>query len=108
MRMLAATRLAPAIEHNLDTYASYRAYLRLAADLALQQLRRGLPHAYRRLDLRLPVVRGRLRIAAQLARLPERLDAHLLMADELGAIRIELLAHHRGPIPGERAASEEA
>jgi 5-methylcytosine-specific restriction endonuclease McrBC regulatory subunit McrC len=54
-------------------------------DLALQQLRRGLFHAYRRLNLRLPVVRGRLRIAAQLARLPERLDAHLLTADEFTA-----------------------
>jgi 5-methylcytosine-specific restriction enzyme subunit McrC len=85
MRMLAATRLAPAVEHNLDDYASsphlIEAYLRLAADLTLQHLRRGLVHAYRRLDLRLPVVRGRLRIAAQLARLPERLDAHLLSAD---------------------------
>ena len=89
MRMLAATRLAPAIEHDLDVYASsphlIEAYLRLAADLALKQLRRGLVHAYRRLDLRLPVVRGRLRIAAQLARLPERVDTHLLNADEFTA-----------------------
>ena len=89
MRMLAATRLAPAIEHDLDAYAAsphlIEAYLRVAADLALQQLRRGLLHAYRRTDLRLPVVRGRLRIAAQLTRLPERLDAHLLTADEFTA-----------------------
>ena len=89
MRMLAATRLAPAIEHDLDVYASsphlIEAYLRLAADLALKQLRRGLVHAYRRVDLRLPVVRGRLRIAAQLARLPERVDVHLLNADEFTA-----------------------
>jgi 5-methylcytosine-specific restriction enzyme subunit McrC len=85
MRMLAATGLTPAIEDDLAVYAAsphlIEAYLRVATDLAAWYLRRGLVHSYRRTDLRLPVVRGRLRVAAQLARLPERVDAHLLNAD---------------------------
>jgi 5-methylcytosine-specific restriction enzyme subunit McrC len=85
MRMLAATGLAPSIEHELAVYAGsphlIEAYLRVATDLAARYLRRGLVHAYRRTDLRLPVIRGRLRLGAQLARLPERVDAHLLSAD---------------------------
>jgi 5-methylcytosine-specific restriction enzyme subunit McrC len=85
MRMLAATGLAPSVEHGLAAYAAsphlIEAYLRVAADLAARYLRRGLVSAYRRNDLRLPVVRGRLRLGAQLARLPERVDTHLLNAD---------------------------
>ena len=89
MRMLAATGLAPALDADIAAYASsphlLEAYLRLASVMAQQQLRRGLVHAYRRLELRLPVVRGRLRVGAQLARLPQRVDAHLLQADEFTA-----------------------
>lgn len=89
MRMVAATGLAPALNADIAAYASsphlLEAYLRFASVMAQQQLRRGLVHAYRRLELRLPVVRGRLRVAAQLARLPQRVDAHLLQADEFTA-----------------------
>jgi 5-methylcytosine-specific restriction enzyme subunit McrC len=42
----------------------------------------GLVHAYRRMDQRIPVVRGRLLVARQLARLPERFDAHLVRTDD--------------------------
>ena len=62
MRMLGATGLAPALEADAAAYASsphlFEAYLRLASVMAQQQLRRGLVHAYRRLELRLPIVRG--------------------------------------------------
>jgi 5-methylcytosine-specific restriction enzyme subunit McrC len=90
MRMLAVTGQVPDVEEDeLAAYAAsphlIEAYLRLAVDLALAQLGRGLVHAYQRLDLRLPAVRGRLRIGAQLARLPERVDVHLLTADQFTA-----------------------
>ena len=85
MRMLAAADLAPSLEDAPADYAAspslIEAYLRFAADLAVQQIRLGLVHAYRREELRLPMVRGRLLIARQLARLPERVDAHCVNAD---------------------------
>jgi len=85
MRMLAVADLAPSLEDAPANYAAspnlIEAYLRFAADLAVQQVRLGLVHAYRREDLRLPMVRGRLLIARQLARLPERVDAHCVSAD---------------------------
>lgn len=85
MRMLAATDLAPSLEDAAADYAAsanlIEAYLRFAADLAVQQIRFGLLHSYRREELRLPMVRGRLLVARQLARLPERVDAHLVNAD---------------------------
>lgn len=89
MRMLSVADLAPALEDAPADYAGsstlIEAYLRFAADLAVRQVRVGLVHAYRRLDQRLPVVRGRLLVARQLARLPERFDAHLVRADEFVA-----------------------
>ena len=89
MRMLSAADVAPALEDVAADYADspnlIEAYLRFAANLALQQVRIGLVHAYRRLDQRIPVVRGRLLVARQLARLPERFDAHLVRTDEFVA-----------------------
>jgi len=86
MRMLSAADVAPSLEEVAADYADspnlIEAYLRFAADLALQQVRMGLVHAYRRLDQRIPVVRGRLLVARQLARLPERFDAHLVRTDD--------------------------
>jgi 5-methylcytosine-specific restriction endonuclease McrBC regulatory subunit McrC len=85
MRMLAAADLAPSLEDAPADYAVspslIEAYLRFAADLAVQQVRLGLVHSYRREDFRLPMVRGRLLIARQLARLPERVDTHFVSAD---------------------------
>lgn len=86
MRMLSAADVAPAIEETAAEYASspnlIEAYLRFAADLALQQVRMGLVHAYRQMEQRIPVVRGRLLIARQLAQLPERYDIHLVRTNE--------------------------
>ena len=86
MRMLSAADVAPSLEEVAADYADspnlIEAYLRFAADLALQQVRMGLVHAYRRMDQRIPVVRGRLLVARQLARLPERFDAHLVSTDD--------------------------
>ena len=86
MRMLAATNVAPSLEEVAADYADspnlIEAYLRFAADLALQQVRMGLVQAYRRMDQRIPVVRGQLLIAKQLAQLPERFDANLVRTDE--------------------------
>ena len=86
MRMLSAANVAPSLEEVAADYADspdlIEAYLRFAADLALQQVRMGLVHAYRRMDQRIPVVRGRLLVARQLARLPERFDAHLVSTDD--------------------------
>lgn len=86
MRMLSAADVAPSLEETAAYYATspnlIEAYLRFAADLALQQVRMGLVHAYRRMDQRIPVVRGRLLVARQLARLPERFDAHLVRTDD--------------------------
>lgn len=85
MRMLAATGLAPAVEGDLGQYAAcphlIEAYLRVAAHLTHEATRLGLVQSYRREHLRSPAIRGRWRIGAQLARLPERVDAHLLDAD---------------------------
>jgi 5-methylcytosine-specific restriction enzyme subunit McrC len=85
MRMLAATGLAPAVEGDLGQYAAcphlIEAYLRVAAQLAQEATRLGLVQSYRRDHLRSPAIRGRWRIGAQIARLPERVDAHLLDAD---------------------------
>lgn len=85
MRMLAATGLAPAVEGDLGQYAAcphlIEAYLRVAAQLAQEATRLGLVQSYRREHLRSPAIRGRWRIGAQIARLPERVDAHLLDAD---------------------------
>jgi 5-methylcytosine-specific restriction enzyme subunit McrC len=85
MRMLAATGLAPAVEGDLGQYAAcphlIEAYLRVAAHLTHEATRTGLVQTYRREHLRSPAIRGRWRIGAQLARLPERVDAHLLDAD---------------------------
>jgi 5-methylcytosine-specific restriction enzyme subunit McrC len=86
MRMLSAADVAPSLEEAAADYANspdlIEAYLRFAADLALKQVRFGLVHAYRRIDQKIPVVRGRLLITRQLARLPERFDAHLVSTDE--------------------------
>jgi len=86
MRMLSAADVAPSLEATAADYADspnlIEAYLRFAADLALQQVRMGLVHAYRQMDQRIPVVRGRLLVARQLARLPERFDAHLVHTDD--------------------------
>ncbi|MBY0336474.1 MAG: McrC family protein [Acetobacteraceae bacterium] len=85
MRMLAATGMAPSVEGDLGQYAAcphlIEAYLRVAAQLAYDAMRFGLVRSYRREHLRAPAIRGRWRIGAQLARLPERVDAHLLNAD---------------------------
>ena len=85
MRMLAATELAPALEAELARYASsphlLEVYLAVAADLGRSALRQGLLHAYERHRFESPAVRGRLRIAAQLARYPGRYDALLVEAD---------------------------
>ena len=86
MRMLSAADVTPSIEEVAADYAGspniIEAYLRFAADLALQQVRMGLVHAYRQMDQRIPVVRGRLLVARQLAKLPERFDAHLVRTDD--------------------------
>lgn len=86
MRMLGSADVAPALEEAAADYGGsptlLEAYLRFAADLALQQVRMGLVHAYRRQDQKLPVVRGRLLVARQLARLPERFDAHFVCTDD--------------------------
>jgi 5-methylcytosine-specific restriction enzyme subunit McrC len=86
MRMLSAADVAPSLDEVAADYANspnlIEAYLRFAAELALQQVRMGLVHAYRRMDQRIPVVRGRLLVARQLARLPERFDAHLVRTDD--------------------------
>ncbi|MFC7543683.1 hypothetical protein ACFQU2_35375 [Siccirubricoccus deserti] len=85
MRMLAETGLAPSVEGDLGQYAAcphlIEAYLRVAAQLTQDATRFGLVQSYRREHLRSPAIRGRWRIGAQLARLPERVDAHLLDAD---------------------------
>ena len=85
MRMLAATGLAPALEAELGRYASsphlLEAYLAVAADLGRSALRQGLIHAYDRRRFESPAVRGRLRLAAQLARYPGRYDALLVEAE---------------------------
>ena len=85
MRMLAATGLAPALEAELARYASsphlLEVYVAVAADLGRSALRQGLVHAYERHRFESPAVRGRLRIAAQLARYPGRYDALLVEAD---------------------------
>ncbi len=86
MRMLSAADVAPSLEETAADYADspnlIEAYLRFAANLALQQVRMGLVHAYRQMDQRIPVVRGRLLVARQLARLPERFDAHFVRTDD--------------------------
>lgn len=86
MRMLSAADIAPSLEEAVADYADspnlIEAYLRFAADLALQQIRMGLVHAYCQMDRRMPVVRGRLLVARQLAKLPERFDAHLVRTDD--------------------------
>ena len=86
MRMLSAADVAPSLEEMAADYANspniIEAYLRFAADLALQQVRMGLVHAYRQMDQRIPVVRGRLLVARQLAQLPERYDVHLVRSNE--------------------------
>ena len=89
MRMLSAADVAPALEEVAADYADspnlIEAYLRFAADLSLLQVRMGLVHSYRQLDQKIPVVRGRLLVAKQLARLPERFDAHFVRTDEFVA-----------------------
>lgn len=86
MRMLCAADVAPSLEEVAADYARspnlIESYLRFAADLVLQQVRRGLVHAYRQTDQRIPVVRGRLLVARQLSRLPERFDVHLVRTDD--------------------------
>ncbi len=86
MRMLSAADVAPSLEETAADYADspnlIEAYLRFAANLALQQVRMGLVHAYRQMDQKIPVVRGRLLVARQLARLPERFDAHFVRTDD--------------------------
>jgi 5-methylcytosine-specific restriction enzyme subunit McrC len=86
MRMLSAADVAPSLEEAAANYADsptvIEAYLRFASDLALQQVRMGLVHTYRRTDQRIAVVRGRLLVAKQFARLPERFDAHLVRTDD--------------------------
>ena len=86
MRMLSAANVAPSLEEVAADYANspnlIEAYLRFAADLAVQQVRMGLVYAYRRVDQRIPVVRGQLLISRQLARLPERFDLHQVCTDE--------------------------
>ncbi len=86
MRMLSAADVAQSLEEVAADYAGspilLEAYLRFAAELALQLVRMGLVHAYRQMDQRIPVVRGRLLVGRQLARLPERFDAHLVSTDD--------------------------
>lgn len=86
MRMLSAADVTPALEEVAADYADspniIEAYLCFAANLALQQVRTGLLHAYRQMDQRTRVVRGRLLVAKQLAKLPERFDAHLVRTDD--------------------------
>jgi 5-methylcytosine-specific restriction enzyme subunit McrC len=85
MRMLAATGLSPALEAELGRYAAsphlLEAYLAVAADLGRSALRQGLVHAYERRRFESPAVRGRLRLATQLARYPSRYDRLLVEAD---------------------------
>lgn len=85
MRMLAETGMAPSVEGDIGQYAAcphlIEAYLLVAAQLIHNATKLGLVQSYRREDLRSPAIRGRWRIGAQLARLPERVDAHLLNAD---------------------------
>lgn len=86
MRMLSAADIAPSLEEVAADYANspnlIEAYLRFAANLALQQIRMGLLHTYRQMDQRSPVVRGRLLVARQFAQLPERFDIHLVSTNE--------------------------
>lgn len=86
MRMLSAANVAPSIEEVGADYGDsptiIEAYLRFAADLALQQVRLGLIHAYKRIDRTTPMVKGRLLVASQLAKMPERFDFHIVRADE--------------------------
>jgi 5-methylcytosine-specific restriction enzyme subunit McrC len=85
MRMLRDTDQMPAFQGDLDRYAAsdhlVDAYLRMAADLAWNQIRAGVPRDYRREDLRTPFIRGKWLVARQLARSPLRYDRHEVRPD---------------------------
>jgi 5-methylcytosine-specific restriction enzyme subunit McrC len=85
MRMLRETDQMPAVQGDLDRYAAsdhlIEAYLRLAADLAWNLIRAGVPRDYRREDLRTPFIRGKWILSRQIARSPLRYDRHEVRPD---------------------------